>query len=51
METVPHNEPKICNSLPNECEMLTALNEFKVFIKKWIPENWRCRLCKIISNI
>ena len=38
--------PKIWNFLSNECKISTTLVKFKVNIKKWIPENYPCRLCK-----
>ena len=45
-ETISHLGPKIWNMLPTECRDANSLMEFKHRIKKWIPENCPCRLCK-----
>ena len=45
-ETISHLGPKIWDMLPAECKDANSLMEFKHRIKKWIPENCPCRLCK-----
>ena len=45
-EALMHLGPRLWRILPNECKELDSLNEFKTKIKKWIPENCPCRLCK-----
>ena len=37
---------KIWDTLPNSCNDATSLKSFKVNLKRWIPENCPCRLCK-----
>ena len=34
------------NMLPDDMKKITDLNEFKENIKKWVPNNCKCRLCK-----
>ena len=39
--------PIVWNSmLPENFKVITTLEKFKKEIKKWIPENCPCRLCK-----
>ena len=38
--------PKIWDTLPNNCKDATSLKSFKVNLKRWIPENCPCILCK-----
>ena len=38
--------PKIWDTLPNSCKDATSLKSFKVNLKRRIPENCPCRLCK-----
>ena len=45
-ETASFIGPKIWNILPNTCKDATSLKSFKVNLKRWIPENCPCRLCK-----
>ena len=43
--------PKIWSIVPNEFKE-TPLHAFKKLIKKYEPENYRCRLCKsYIQNV
>ena len=42
--------PKIWDALPNNCKDATSLKSFKVNLKRWIPENCPCRLCKTHST-
>ena len=41
-----HLGPSLWRILPNEFKELDNLNEFKTKIKRWIPENCPCGLCK-----
>ena len=43
--------PKIWDSLPYSCKETTSSKSFKVNLKRWIPENCPCRLCKHIFNV
>ena len=45
-ETASFIGPKIWDTLPNNCEDAISLKSFKVNLKRWIPENCLCRLCK-----
>ena len=45
-ESISFLGPKIWNIVPNEFKKETSLHAFKKLIKKWEPENCRCRLCK-----
>ena len=49
-ETLSYLGPKIWNMLPNRCRQATSAEEFKREIKKWIPDNCPCRLCKNYVN-
>ena len=39
--------PKIWSLLPENFENIYSLENFKILIKKWKPENCPCRLCKV----
>ena len=45
-ETASFMGPKIWETLPNSCKDATPLKRFKVNLKRWIPENCPCGLCK-----
>ena len=45
-ETASFFVPKKWNTLPNSCKNATPLKSFKMDLKRWIPENCPCRLCK-----
>ena len=49
-ETASFIGPKIWGTLPNSCKDATLLKSFKVNLKKWIPGNCPCRLCKTYST-
>ena len=38
--------PKIWDIVPSELKEAQSFNSFKKSIRKWIPENCPCRLCK-----
>ena len=38
--------PKIWNIVPDNLKGITSLETFKIQIKKWIPTNCPCRICK-----
>ena len=42
--------PKIWNLLPEKYKKSTSLSAFKKFIKKWVPTDCPCRLCKRYVN-
>ena len=46
-ESISSLAPKIWKILPNEIKDSDTLQVFKVKIKKWIPVECPCRLCKI----
>ena len=46
IETASFIGPKILDTLPNSCKDATSLHSFKVNLKRWIPENCPCRVCK-----
>ena len=35
------------NMLPENLKTMSTLEEFKIEVKKWVPENCPCRLCKV----
>ena len=35
------------NMLPEKYKAITSLDKFKEEIKRWIPDNCKCRLCKV----
>ena len=45
-ESVSFLAPKIWDILPKEIKDSKTLNIFKTKIKKWVPREWPCRLCK-----
>ena len=45
-ETLTYLGPKIWKELPDKCKEATSLSHFKIEIKKWIPRNCPCRICK-----
>ena len=46
-ESVGNLEAKICNLVPVHIKDLKALSIFKNKIKKGIPKDWSCHLCKV----
>ena len=46
LETPSFIGPKLWKLVPQELKSLETLEEFKVKIKNWVPENCPCRLCK-----
>ena len=42
--------PIIWDLLPNELKDIESLAAFKKAIKKWSPEKYPCRLCKVYIN-
>jgi len=45
-ESISFLGPKIWNIVPEELRDLESLELFKTRIKKWVPENCPCRICK-----
>lgn len=45
-ESIEYLGPKIWQSLPEKYKKLGSLDVFKREIKKWMPQNCTCRLCK-----
>ena len=45
-ETIRHMGPKTWDIVPSEIKVSTSLLEFKQKIKRWIPNECTCRLCK-----
>ena len=43
--------PKIWNLVPEEIKTSETVDIFKNKIKKWIPENCPCRLCKTYVRV
>ena len=35
------------NMLPEKYKAITSLGKFKEEIKRWVPDNCKCRLCKV----
>ena len=46
LETLRSLGPKIWSTVPIELKNISSLPLFKTKIKKWIPLNCLCRLCK-----
>ena len=46
IETASYIGPKLWEAVPEECKNSNSLDEFKIKIKKWIPENCPCKICK-----
>ena len=45
-ESMSHLGPEIWDIVPTELKKAQSLNSFKKSIRKWIPNNFPCRLCK-----
>ena len=45
-ESISYLGPKIWDIVPTELKNAQSLNSFKKSIRKWIPNNCHCRLCK-----
>ena len=46
IETLSHLGPKVWNLVPTELKSSESVQIFKAKIRKWIPQNCPCRLCK-----
>ena len=46
-ESISHLGPKIWDILPDDYKTIQNLDTFKIKIKKWKPEDFPCRLCKV----
>ena len=46
LETISYLGPKICYMVPAEMKQKSFFSSFKGEVKKWIPENCPCRICK-----
>ena len=46
-ESVSYLGPKIWDLVPSEIKESESLNTFKFKIKRWVPEGYLCRICKI----
>ena len=46
-KSVSYLGPKIWDLVPNEIKESESLNGFKFKIKRWVPEGYPCRICKI----
>ena len=44
---ISHILTNICDIIPEEYKKLNNLNRVKESIKKWVPHNYRCKLCKL----
>ena len=49
-ESITSLGPKIWAVVPEEIKQKNSLNSFKESIKKWVPINCPCRLCKNYLN-
>ena len=47
INSISHLSPKIWEQIPKEIRTSETLNIFKGKIKKWIPNNCPCNLCKV----
>ena len=45
-ESITYLGPKIWDIVPEEFKQKRSLNSFKESIRKWVPVNCPCRLCK-----
>ena len=45
-ESISYLEPKIWDIVPIELKNAQSLNNLKKSIRKWIPNNCSCRLCR-----
>ena len=46
-ESLSYLAPKIWELIPKEIRLIESLSVFKIAIRKWIPINCPCRLCRI----
>ena len=46
-DSVSHLGPKIWDLVPSEIKESESLNNSKFKIKRWFPEEFPCRICKI----
>ena len=46
-ETISFRGPKTLALVPQEIKASKTIEEFKVKIKKWRPEGYTCRLCRV----
>ena len=46
LETLRHLGPKIWNIIPENIKNSATLASFKMLIKKWVPKDCPCRLCR-----
>ena len=46
LETLSNLGPKIWSILPDSIKQCKSLKQFKLSIKKWIPNDCPCRLCR-----
>ena len=49
-ETIRYLGPKIWDIIPEAIKQKTSLDSFKESIRKWIPKDCPCRLCKTYLN-
>ena len=49
-ESISYLGPKIWDIVPAKMKNVISLNSFKAQIKKWLPFNYPCRLCKSYIN-
>ena len=47
LETLRCIGPKIWNMVPSDIKNIPSLSAFKAKIKKWIPQDCPCRLCRV----
>ena len=47
LETLRRLGPKIWDMLPIDMQESPSLSSFKIKIRKWVPHNCPCRLCKV----
>ena len=51
-ESLSYLGPKLWDLLPQDLKTLTSLTEFKSHVKKWVPQNCPCQICKVyIHNV
>ena len=51
-ESLPYLGPKLWDLLPQDLKTLTSITQFKSLVKKWVPQNCPCRICKVyIQNV
>ena len=46
-ESISYLGRKIWDILPDDYKVIQNLDTFKIKIKKWKPENYPCKLCKV----